>query len=70
MLHDDDVCQLAAEMFVIALRKRVFLYYLRCRAFKEDGVAILEIGEDVWGLGEFFHVNIEELVAAFEAAHR
>lgn len=37
---------------------------------REDGVAILEIGEDVWGLGEFFHGNIEELVAAFEAAHR
>ena len=37
---------------------------------KEDGVTILEIGEDVWGLGEFFHGNIEELVAAFETAHR
>lgn len=37
---------------------------------KEDGVTILEIGEDVWGLGEFFHGNIEELVTAFETAHR
>ena len=37
---------------------------------KEDGVTVLEIGEDVWGLGAFFHGNIEELVAAFEAAHR
>ena len=37
---------------------------------KEDGVTILEIGEDVWGLGQFFHGNIEELVAAFETAHR
>jgi adenosine deaminase len=36
----------------------------------EDGVTILEIGEDVWGLGEFFHGNIEELVTAFETAHR
>ena len=36
----------------------------------EDGVTVLEIGEDVWGLGEFFHGNIEELVAAFETAHR
>lgn len=36
---------------------------------KEDGVTILEIGEDVWGLGEFFHGNIEELVDAFETAH-
>ncbi|MBO4456339.1 MAG: adenosine deaminase [Butyrivibrio sp.] len=37
---------------------------------KEDGVTILEIGEDVWGLGEFFHGNIDELVEAFESAHK
>ncbi len=37
---------------------------------KEDGVTILEIGEDVWGLGEFFHGKIDELVAAFEKAHQ
>lgn len=36
----------------------------------EDGVTILEIGEDVWGLGEFFYGNVEELVAAFDTAHR
>jgi len=37
---------------------------------KEDGVTILEIGEDVWGLGAFFNNNIDELVEAFESAHR
>ncbi len=37
---------------------------------KEDGVTVLEIGEDVWGLGAFFHGDIEELVAAFETAHQ
>ena len=37
---------------------------------KEDGVTILEIGEDVWGLDAFFHGNIEELVSAFEMAHQ
>lgn len=37
---------------------------------KEDGVAILEIGEDVWGLNEFFHGDIDELVAAFETANQ
>ncbi|WP_026651552.1 hypothetical protein [Butyrivibrio proteoclasticus] len=37
---------------------------------KEDGVTILEIGEDVWGLGEFFHGNIDELVNAFETSHK
>lgn len=36
---------------------------------KEDGVTILEIGEDVWGLGTFFHGNIEELTEAFGSAH-
>ena len=36
----------------------------------EDGVTILEIGEDVWGLGEFFHGNTEELVDAFETARK
>jgi adenosine deaminase len=34
------------------------------QAYK-DGVTILEIGEDVWGLGEFFHNDIDELIAAF-----
>lgn len=37
---------------------------------KEDGVAVLEIGEDVWGLDAFFHGDVEELVTAFETAHR
>ena len=37
---------------------------------KNDGVTILEIGEDVWGLGEFFNGSIEELVDAFETAHQ
>ena len=37
---------------------------------KEDGVSVLEIGEDVWGLGAFFNNDIDELVDAFENAHR
>lgn len=36
---------------------------------KYDGVTVLEIGEDVWGLGEFFHNDIAELVHAFQDAH-
>lgn len=36
---------------------------------REDGVSILEIGEDVWGLSEFFNGSIKELVGAFEEAH-
>ncbi len=36
---------------------------------KADGVTVLEIGEDVWGLGEFFHNDIGELIDAFQEAN-
>ncbi len=36
---------------------------------KADGVKILEIGEDVWGLGEYFNHHIEELIYAFRDAN-
>ncbi len=36
---------------------------------KYDGVTVLEIGEDVWGLGEFFHNDIEKLIYAFQEAN-
>ena len=36
---------------------------------KHDGVTVLEIGEDVWGLGEFFHNDINELIYAFQEAN-
>ena len=35
-----------------------------------DGVAVLEIGEDVWGLSEYFHNDIDELIEAFTTAHQ
>lgn len=35
---------------------------------KNDGVTVLEIGEDVWGLGEFFDNDINQLVYAFQEA--
>ncbi len=37
---------------------------------KEDGVTVLEIGEDVWGLKEFFNNDIDELVDAFTSAQK
>lgn len=37
---------------------------------KEDGVTVLEIGEDVWGLSEYFHNDIDELTEAFTSAQR
>ena len=36
---------------------------------KYDGVTVLEIGEDVWGLGEFFHNDIAELIYSFQEAN-
>jgi adenosine deaminase len=37
---------------------------------KADGVKVLEIGEDVWGLGEYFNHDIDELVHAFRDANQ
>ena len=37
---------------------------------KQDGIRVLEIGEDVWGLGEYFNDDIEKLLDAFEEAHQ
>lgn len=38
---------------------------------KYDGVTLLEIGEDVWGLGEFFDNDVGELIYTFqEINHR
>ena len=36
---------------------------------KRDGVTILEIGEDVWGLGAFFNNDIAALISAFQEAN-
>ena len=36
---------------------------------RADGVTVLEIGEDVWGLGAFFHNDIDELIDAFREAN-
>ena len=36
---------------------------------KEDGVTVLEIGEDVWALNEYFNQDVEELIYAFTKAN-
>lgn len=36
---------------------------------KRDGVTVLEVGEDVWGLGQFFHDDIGELLGTFREMH-
>lgn len=36
---------------------------------KSDGVTVLEIGEDVWGLDEFFDNDIEKLIFSFQEAN-
>lgn len=40
------------------------------RQAREDGVTVLEIGEDVWGLEEFFHGDVGELIQAFTSARQ
>ena len=55
--------------FETAEGRRMLIRAAFCQA-KEDGVSILEIGEDVWGLGTFFHGNIEDLIDAFETVHQ
>ena len=55
--------------FETAEGRKMLILAAFCQA-KEDGVTILEIGEDVWGLATFFHGDIDELVDAFETAHR
>lgn len=37
---------------------------------RNDGVKVLEIGEDVWGLNEYFNNNIDELVDTFTTANK
>ena len=37
---------------------------------KEDGIKILEIGEDVWGLAEYFENDIDKLINAFKEANK
>lgn len=37
---------------------------------KRDGITVLEIGEDVWGLGEYFNQDIKQLIDAFESARQ
>ena len=49
---------------------RKFLIRATFEQAKEDGVTVLEIGEDVWGLNEFFNNDIDELVNAFTSAQK
>ena len=36
---------------------------------KQDGVTVLEIGEDVWALATYFHNDIDELIDAFKSVN-
>ena len=55
--------------FETAEGRRMLIRAAFCQA-KEDGITILEIGEDVWGLETYFHGDIEELVETFETIHQ
>lgn len=49
---------------------RKFLIRAAFQQAKEDGITVLEIGEDVWGLKEFFNNDVDELVQAFKNAQQ
>lgn len=49
---------------------RKFLIQAAFQQAKEDGITVLEIGEDVWGLNEFFNNDVDELVNAFTHAQQ
>ena len=51
---------------LISTAMRKFLIRATFEQAKEDGVTVLEIGEDVWGLNEFFNNDIDELVNALQ----
>lgn len=40
------------------------------RQAKDDGITILEVGEDVWTNGHFYQNNIRELIQVFQDAHK
>ena len=61
--------QYLGERFHSKERRQLLLEATFIQA-KEDGIQILEIGEDVWGLGEYFHHDIEELITTFQNAHQ
>jgi len=37
---------------------------------REDGVTILEIGDDVWANGHFFDGNLDKLIETFQTSHQ
>ena len=49
---------------------RCFLIEAAFVQAKYDGVALLEIGEDVWGLNEFFHNDVGELIYTFQETNQ
>ncbi|SHI83170.1 adenosine deaminase [Clostridium amylolyticum] len=37
---------------------------------KDDGVVVLEVGEDVWGNGNYYNGDISKLIAHYKGAHK
>lgn len=67
-MHDWNQAYLGSRFDSTELRK--LLIEATFAQAKNDGVKVLEIGEDVWGLGAYFHHDISQLVDAFTAANR
>lgn len=37
---------------------------------KDDGVVVLEVGEDVWGNGNYYNGDISKLIAHYKGVHK
>ena len=57
------------DVSVLTKEGRKLLIAATFEQAKSDGVTVLEIGEDVWGLGEFFDNDIEKLIFSFQEAN-
>lgn len=49
--------------------KRVLAIEACFQQAKEDGITILEIGDDVWANGHFYHGDLDALIDTFQGVH-
>ncbi len=63
------VDQQIGDLFETA-EKRVLAIEACFQQAKDDGIAVLEVGDDVWANHHFYRGAIDTLIAMFQAAHR
>jgi len=50
--------------------KRVLAIEACFKQAKDDGVTILEVGDDVWANGHYYNYDIDELINTFQTVHK